>query len=162
MKPIKMRDLSKRAAQQWSAIAQGAPELLDDLDIQRIRKPRAKPAQREKTLVQRPLVVRLRKHLPRGSVVHAQAIQPLNTNHKFAMQRDGVQFGMPDIDIYVPRDGGFWHGKIECKDPEGGVLSNTQIHTQQLLMDMGVPVLRACRSVEEGVAWLRAQGVSIT
>lgn len=164
---IRKQTLSKRVAAQWEAIARGEPALLDDLDFSRGKplKPRAKPQQREKEEVQRPLVVYLRKHLPAGSVVHANAIQPLNQNHRFAMQRDGVQFGMPDLDIYVPlipRGRQFWHGKIECKHPEGGVLSASQHHTQGLLVDMGVPVLAECQSVAQAIRWLREQGISVT
>lgn len=138
------------------------------------KKLRAKPQQREKREVQQPLVVYLRKHLPEGSIVHAQAIQPLNENHRFGMQRDGVQFGMPDLLVIVPGDAavrylredddaaqtGFFF--IECKHPDGGKLSPSQEHTQSLLIAMGCEVLRECRSVKEAVEWLKSRGVVFT
>ena len=159
---------NKRIAKMWRAVAEGKPELLDDLALQQ-RKPRAKPVQSEKKEVQQPLVAYLRKHLPLGSIVHAEAIQPVSENHRFAMQRDGVQFGMPDIVVIVPEISLFERGitlvcprhyYIECKRPgKGGKLSPSQIHTQGLLEDMGCNVLRECRSVAQAVEWLTADGV---
>ena len=158
---------NKRIAKMWRAVAEGKPELLDDLALQQ-RKPRAKPVQSEKKEVQQPLVAYLRKHLPLGSIVHAEAIQPVSENHRFAMQRDGVQFGMPDLLVIVPRQVvtqfGFLNGEplyahIECKAPKGGRLSPSQIHTQGLLEDMGCAVLKECRSVEQAVEWLEERGV---
>lgn len=151
---------SKQVQRMWKAIAEGKPELLDDLDMTRGNPrghPRRKPEQREKKEVQQPLVIFLRKHLPLGSVVHAQAIQPVSENHRFAMQRDGVQFGMPDLLVIVPGPAFYF---IEAKHPDGsGRLSSTQQHTQGLLEDMGCAVLRECTSAAQAVEWLQSKGV---
>ena len=148
--------VNKRIAKMWRAVAEGKPELLDDLALQQ-RKPRAKPVQAEKKEVQQPLVVYLRKHLPLGSVVHAQAIQPVSENHRFAMARDGVQFGYPDVEVIIP---GPRYFHIECKNPNGrGRLSKSQQDTQELMTDLGCVVLSECESVAQAVEWLTAQGV---
>ena len=57
---------NKRIAKMWRAVAEGKPELLDDLALQQ-RKPRAKPVAKEAPL-QRATVNFLRKHLPPGCV----------------------------------------------------------------------------------------------
>lgn len=156
-KKIRKQDLSKSVARQWEAIARGDPSMLEDFALPQTRPPRAKPEQREKKEVQRPLVKHLRKHLPLGSVVHAQAIQPLNENHKFAMQNDGVLFGMPDLLIIIPGPRFFL---IECKS-ETGRLNRNQQYVQPLLTALGVAMLSECRSVEQAVEWLKAEGVAI-
>lgn len=159
--------LPKRVQKIYRAIAEGAPEMLTDADFV-MRTPRAKPQLREKKEVQQPLVVYLRKHLPAGSIVHAQAIQPLNENHRFAMIRDGVQFGMPDLLVIVPGDErNEWPVLprfffIECKHPDGGVISGAQEATQRMLIDAGCEVLSECRSVQQAISWLTERGVKFT
>jgi hypothetical protein len=159
MKPIRMRDLSKRAAAQWSAIAQGAPELLDDLDMQRM--PRAKPAKPEADAQAR-VVTYLRKHLPKGSVVFSIPNQSYSRNHAFAATRTGQLAGVPDLCVICPNP---QKGQplilfIEMKAPAGR-LSTAQEHTQQQLRALGIPVFPRCTSVEEAVVWLRNHGVEI-
>lgn len=169
-RPLRKSSISAAARKYYDALNMREPELLTD-EYFSGPAPRAAPKQREKVEVQRPLVFYLRKHLPAGSIVHAEAIQPLNENHKFAMQRDGVQFGMPDILVIVRMkvgslSTGIISSKpcfffIECKSAKG-TMSASQHHTQALLIAAGCNVLPMCRSVEEGVAWLRGLGVEVS
>lgn len=165
---IKKSDLSKRAAKHHEAIARGAPELLSDTDFAHpyvTRKPTQKPAQTERTEVQRPLVNFLRGHLPRGSVVFAITNHARSKTQVFALMRDGMLPGFPDIGIIsrvAPQHGGGrFVGFIEAKRPGGGVLSEAQKFVQAEIRELGLPVLAECRSVQEAVDWLREQGVEV-
>lgn len=145
----------------WRALAEGAPELLEDVDFSKLRhrvRVTKKPDQQERHNVQRPLVTYLRRHLPTGSVVFAITNHARSRAQIFSLLRDGMQPGFPDIGIILagPR-----FLAIECKRPDGGSLSDSQIHTQALLAAAGVPVLAECRSVSEAVEWLREQGVEV-
>lgn len=163
----------KRVAKLWDAIGQGAPELLDDTDFKHpyvTPKPRAKPQQRERKEVQRPLVNYLRKHLPAGSVVFAVTNHARSRTQTFALIADGMLSGMTDVVVLVDRrhvvglqgtSGPPWIGCIENKDPEGGSLSDNQKFVQSELRAMGAAVLEECRSVEQAVAWLHQQGVPV-
>lgn len=175
MKPIRMRDLSKRAQQQWSAIAQGAPELLDDLDMQRAQR---KPSQRPERDAQRKVVTYLRKHLPRGSLVFSNNNTNTTANQRLAQMADGMLPGLPDLTVITAGPTTFFttaitHNSIsaeqrptgrvfmiEMKAPKGR-LSETQERTQQMLRALGIPVFPRCTSVDEAVEWLRSHGVAI-
>lgn len=145
----------------WRALAEGAPELLDDVDFSKLRhrvRITKKPDQAERHSVQRPLVTYLRRHLPAGSVVFAITNHARSREQVFALLADGMQPGMPDVGVVLA---GARLLLIECKRPDGGSLSDAQKHTQGLLEALGVPVLKECRSKEEAVAWLREQGVFV-
>lgn len=170
-RPVKRSDVSKSAARKWNAIAQGAPELLDDTDFKHpyVTKPaRAPLKQAEKVEVQRPLVIYLRRHLPHGSVVFAVPNGARSKNQIFSLMRDGMLPGVPDICVcvdgrrLVTPQSQAWVGMIECKAPDGGRLSDAQTHVQGELVAMRVPVLSECRSVEQAVAWLHQQGVPVS
>lgn len=159
---IRKSDLSKRVAQQWDAIARGEPALLDDFDFSKKAKPRAKPVQAEKVEVQRPLVVHLRRHLPEGSVVFAIPNLSRSRQQTFALLRDGMLPGVPDLCIIIPRDGCITDPSvffIECKHPDGGTLNDAQREVQRQLEWCSVPVLSECRSVRQAVDWLQKHGV---
>jgi hypothetical protein len=168
-------DIPKRTAAIWDAIAQGSPEMMDEALARPIRAPvvaRAK-TQPERDLVQRPLVVWLRKHLPDGSVVFAVPNLARSRQQLFSLIRDGMLPGVPDICIITTRtrmmcgDDGMiphttpWIGFIECKRPDGGTLTDAQIVVQGQLGALRVPVLAECRSVAEAAAWLKEQGVAL-
>lgn len=177
-KAAKWSDIPKRKRALYRALAEGAPELLTDADMAyhaAIRAPRAKPVQSEKVDVQRPLVVYLRRHLPAGSVVFTVPNASRSKQQTFALIRDGMLPGMPDVGVIVPEmayireksstlgfrpaytAGVFF---IECKRPDGrGKLSEAQQHVQSMLTALGVPVLAECTSVQQAIAWLHQQGV---
>lgn len=110
----------------------------------------------ERSEVQRPLVNYLRRHLPAGSVVFAITNHARSRQQVFALMRDGMLPGMPDVGVIVP---GPCFLAIECKRPDGGALSDAQRHVQSELTALGVPVLSECRSVEQAVEWLISMGV---
>ena len=120
------------------------------------RKPPAKRNDTERSEVQRPLVNYLRRHLPIGSVVFAITNHARSRQQVFALMRDGMLPGMPDVGVVVP---GPCFLAIECKRPNGGALSEGQKHVQSELTALGVPVLSECRSVEQAVEWLISMGV---
>lgn len=182
------RDLPKGVRNKWLdqeaqiAAAKDTPtsadEVMTDADFAMARAfrdgagpaPRKPPAQRERDEVQRPLVNHLRKHLPAGSIVFAVTNHARSKMQIMALIRDGMKVGLPDIGIItaaVGRDDGRLTLlpprllMIECKHPDGGVLSEAQKHTQSELRGLGVPVLAECRSVEQALEWLRKQGVEI-
>lgn len=153
---------SKQVQRMWKAIAEGKPELLDDLDMH--RKPRAAPIAKEAPL-QKATVNFLRKHLPPGSLVWAMTNHSRSQNQTFALIAMGMLPGMPDLGVLVPSDGySPVHGTeprlyfIEMKAPKG-VLSAAQERVQGLLQDMGIPVLAKCESAKQAADWLEAQGV---
>lgn len=169
---LRKQDTPKHLHKAWDALAQGAPDLLDDLDISRLRAraearaeapPRKKPDQAERRSQGRG-VVYLRRHLPMGSLVYAVPNSARSQAHRFALMRDGMLPGMPDLGIIVPWPEPFLHRtfRIEWKREGGGVLSPAQIHIHEQLRALGVPLLSECRSTQEAVDWLREQGVEIT
>jgi hypothetical protein len=164
-RPLRRADVSKRAARKWDAIAQGAPDLLDDADFAHpypSSKARQPLKQTEKTEVQRPLVVYLRRHLPADSVVFAIPNAARSRAQIFSLMRDGMLPGAPDICVITrDADGKRWLGFIECKHPNGGRLSDVQIEVQARIGALGFPVLSECRSVEQAVAWMHQQGVPV-
>lgn len=113
----------------------------------------------ERSEVQRPLVNYLRRHLPVGSVVFAITNHARSRQQVFALMRDGMLPGMPDVGVIVP---GPCFLAIECKRPDGGALSDAQRHVQSELTALGVPVLSECRSVEQAVEWLKSMGVEFS
>lgn len=171
-RPIRKSDVGKRAGKLWDALGQGAPDLLDDTDFKHPypsanKQIGQKKNQSEKTDVQRPLVTYLRKHLPLGSVVFATTNHARSKQQIFALMRDGMLPGVPDICVcvdgarlIVPQSQAFVCF-IECKHPDGGRLSDNQIHVQAEIKALRVPVLEECRSVEQAVAWLHQQGVPV-
>ena len=175
MKPhrrIRLQDVPKRQQNLHRAIAEGAPEMLEDADFalrKATRQPRAKP----EALKQRAVVVYLRKHLPLGSIVFAITNHSRSKHQTFALIAQGMLPGMPDVGVLVPshplsrpmpqqyhlysphRHCLFF---IEMKS-DTGKLSEAQRNTQELLRDLGVPVLSECRSVDEAKIFLQKLGV---
>lgn len=163
MKPLRLRDVSRQAAKQWGAIAQGAPELLDDLDMSRTT-PRG-PMKRPERDAQRKVVTYLRKHLPAGSLVWSNNNTNTTAAQRHTQMADGMLPGLPDLTVIVPsKDYPAVFAVrvyfIEMKS-QTGRLSSQQRDTQAALTALGVPVLSECRSVEEAVTWLRRMGVKI-
>ena len=150
--------VNKRISKMWRAVAEGKPELLDDLALQQ-RKPRAKPVAKEAPL-QRATVNFLRKHLPPGSLVWAMTNHSRSQNQTFALIAMGMLPGMPDLGVLIPFQRGAGPGIyfIEMKAPKGSV-SATQERVHGLLQDMGIPVLAKCESAKQAADWLEAQGV---
>lgn len=160
---VKKSDVSKSLAKAWDKLGQGIP--LDDLDVQRFAHSAAKakapkkPRQDlERAQVQRPLVVYLRRHLPAGSVVFAITNHARSRQQIFALMRDGMLPGVPDVCAVLPGGRVLF---IECKRPDGGSRNDSQKHVQASLQAIGVAVMQECRSVEQAVEWLRAEGVAI-
>lgn len=157
-------DVPKRIAEAWDKLGQGVP--LDDLELQRLRapqKPRAKPEQKERRSQGR-AVIYLRKHLPHGSLVYAVPNHSRSRMQTFALLRDGLLPGMPDLGIIVPWEAPFYHRTfhVEWKREDGGRLSESQIRVHEQLRALGVPLLPECRTVEECVAWLQSEGVDVS
>lgn len=165
--PRKMQDVPKRLRNTHQALACGAPEMLTDSDFayaaavrDSVRSPR-KPAKPE-WHAQRAVVTYLRKHLPAGSIVFAITNHSRSRMQSFALTAMGMLPGMPDLCVITPNA----YSSvplllcIEMKAPDGRV-SDVQLHTQQTLRALGVPVLAKCTSTQEAVEWLRKQGVQI-
>ena len=141
----------KTVRQMWAAIAEGKPELLDDLDMQRA--PRRRPVQHEANM-QAKLVVQLRKHLPPGSIVFAVPNQASGgARHGYSAARKGQLAGVPDLFCVV---NGQFYG-IECKSDKGR-LSAAQIDMHERFEAQGVPCC-VVRSVAEAIDFLEKQGV---
>lgn len=154
-------DVPKRLADAWDKLGQGMP--LDDLELQRLKaKPRAKPVQHERHAQGR-AVIYLRKHLPRGSLVYAVPNHSRSRMQTFALMREGLLPGMPDLGIIVPWPEPHYHRtfRVEWKRENGGRLSESQLRVHEQLRQLGVPLLEECRTIEQCVAWLRAEGVDI-
>lgn len=145
------RSVSKRTAQKWAAIAEGAPDLLPEANDDFA--PSRAPRKREERETQRKIVSTLRKLLPHGSLVWATPNHARSPEHRFSLMQEGMVAGMPDLFILVR---GKLYG-LEVKRPIGGVVSRTQKYIHALLSAHAVPVC-VVRSVQEAVAFLQAEG----
>lgn len=111
------RSVSKRTAQKWAAIAEGAPDLLPEANDDFA--PSRAPRKREERETQRKIVSTLRKLLPHGSLVWATPNHARSPEHRFSLMQEGMVAGMPDLFILVRGHGlrGAAHcrlGKFSC------------------------------------------------
>jgi len=150
---VRLRDVNKKLAKTWGAIAREKPELLDDLDLQQ-RVPRKKPVKREAPIQQR-IVVYLRKHLPPGSLVWSNNASFANKQHGFASRATGTLAGLPDVFALV---GGNLYG-IEVK-AHGGRCSDVQREMHLALSTHSVPCC-VVTDANGAVTFLQDMGVEI-
>jgi hypothetical protein len=148
MATVKKARLSKFAAAQWAAIAEGNPDLLPGGAGPVAR---AAPVKREAP-IQRAIVVTLRRLLPPGSIVFSVPNHARSDVHRFSLIAEGMTSGMPDLFV-VSR--GRWYG-LECKAPRG-VLSDAQKRVHAALEAHGCPC-GVVRSAADALAFLQKRG----